>query len=72
MDRDKRNKLILELYFNSDDIRLQTIADIVGCTAGTVSDVIQKYFQEDIYFEREFDYKIYHSSINYINNHQKW
>ena len=57
-------KEILDLFFSSDDNRVQSIANVVNFSAVAVTKVINKYFYGQIKYEKP-DYKIYQSKINY-------
>lgn len=54
---------IIELFLCSNDKRLKVIAQIVGASESTVSDIIQKYYDKNIEFDRG-NFIIYHSEIN--------
>lgn len=54
---------ILELYLCSNDNRMRVIAEICKCSAMSVSNIIQEYYDKKIEFERG-NFTIYHSSIN--------
>jgi hypothetical protein len=55
---------ILDLFFNSDDNRLLSIANVINFSLMPVSVVIEKHSKGRIKYEKP-DYKIYHSKMNY-------
>jgi hypothetical protein len=57
-------KQILDLFLNSDDNRLKSIGKVVNFSTVPVMNVIDKYFNGLIYYNKP-DYKIYHSKMNY-------
>lgn len=61
----EKKQQILQLYLCSNDRRLKCISDITNSSDGSVSKIIQEYFDGTIEFET--DYFVYHSSLNNIN-----
>jgi hypothetical protein len=59
-------KEILDLFFCSDDNRVQSIANVFNFSFVAVTKVINKYFYGQIKYKKP-DYKIYHSKMNYEN-----
>jgi hypothetical protein len=55
---------ILELFLNSNDNRLLSIANVVNFSIAPVAIVIQKHSKGQINYEKP-EYKIYHSKMNY-------
>lgn len=60
---DTQKQQIIELFLCSNDRRLKVIAQVVGVSEGTVSDIVQKYYDKKIEFDRG-NFIIYHSAIN--------
>jgi hypothetical protein len=55
---------ILDLFFSSDDNRLQSISSVVNFSMAPVAIVIEKHSIGKIEYEKP-EYKIYHSKMNY-------
>jgi hypothetical protein len=55
---------ILELFLNSNDNRLLSIANVVNFSIAPVAIVIEKHSKGQIEYEKP-DYKVYHSKMNY-------
>jgi hypothetical protein len=55
---------ILDLFFSSDNNKIQSIANVVNFSAVAVTKVINKYFYGQIEYEKP-EYKIYQSKMNY-------
>jgi hypothetical protein len=55
---------ILELFYDSNDNRLLSIAEIINFSLMSVSKVIENHLKGKIEYEKP-EYKIYHSKMNY-------
>ena len=60
---DAKKQQILELYFCSNDQRLNVISEITNSSDNTVSKIIQECFDKRLAFERG-DFRIMHSKMN--------